>query len=143
MKDIELLDKYKEEPLLQFSNTFINKNNLQFEDYDINNPIYWAPYYNYKPDKADKFREYESNDDYFYCLNDINIYNEYNNKYFSIFRNIDKLRFIQRILNQVIKFSKLKKINIFEMMIFKRNNISYKDKLKELDIKKIFHFKKT
>ena len=139
MKDIELLDKYKEEPLLQFSNTFINKNNLQFEDYDINNPIYWAPYYNYKPDKADKFREYESNDDYFYCLNDINIYNEYNNKYFSIFRNIDKLRFIQRILNQVIKFSELKKINIFEMMIFKRNNISYKEKLKEVDVKKIYN----
>ena len=139
MKEEEILEQSKEEPLLEIFNSNINKNNLQFEDYDLNNPIFWPPYFTYKPDKEDKFRDYEENDDYFYNLNDINNYNEYNKKYISKFRNIDKLRLIQRILNQIIKFSELKKINIFEMMIFKRNNTSYKEKLKELDIKNIYN----
>jgi len=139
-KDIEIIDYNEEEPLLQSFNKIKNIDNLQFEDYDINNPIYWPPYYTYKPEKDDKFRKYESNDDYYTEINNNNINNnEFNDKYSSKFRNIDKLRFIQRILNQIIKFSELKKINIFEMMIFKRNNISYKDKLKELDIKKIYN----
>ena len=140
LKDLQALENNEEEPLLQFFNKTMNDNILQFEDYDIDNPIYWPPYYAYKPEKNDKFRDYEANDDY-YFHNNVNIINnnDYNKQYCSKFRNIDKLRFIQRILNQIIKFSELKKINIFEMMIFKRNNNSYKEKLKELDIKKIYN----
>ena len=137
-KDIKISDN-KEEPLLLSFSTNYNGNNLQFEDYDINNPIYWPPYYTYKPEKDDKFREYEANDDYFVESNDVNNFIEYNKKYVSKFRNIDKLRFIQKILNQIIKFSELKKVDIYEMMIFKRNNVSYKEKLKELDFRKIYN----
>ena len=139
--DIEIIDYSDREPLLKAFNTTKNNGNLQFEDYDINNPIFWPPYYTYKSEKDDKFRDYDSNDDFYYSErnNNDNINNEYNKQYSSKFRNIDKLRFIQRMLNQIIKFSELKKINIYEMMFFKRNNISYKDKLKELDIKKIYN----
>jgi hypothetical protein len=133
-KDLEIIDYNEEEPLLQSFIKEKNRNNLQFEDYDINNPIFWPPYYSYKPEKEDKFREYESNDDYYSENNKIN-----NNNGRSIFRNIDKLRFIQKILNQIIKFSELKKLNIFEMMIFKRNNASYIEKLKDLELRKIYN----
>ena len=138
VKDLSKLDISDEEPLLK---SFIKekyKNNLQFDDYDINNPIYWPPYYAYKPEKDDKFREYEINDDYYYEYNNDNYYNM-NKRGHSTFRNIDKLRFIQRILNQIIKFSELKKISIFELMIYKRNNIAYKEKLKELNIQRIYN----
>ena len=138
-KDIEIIDYNDQEPLLQSFNNNQDINNLQYEDYDINNPIFWPPYYTYKPEKDDKFRDYEANDDFYFGENNVNKYNEFNKKYYSKFRNIDKLRFIQRILNQIIKFSELKKIDIFEMMIFKRNNVSYQEKLKELDIRKIYN----
>ena len=136
-KDIEIIDYNDNEPLLKSFNAFENKNNLQYEDYDINNPVFWPPYYSYKPEKSDKFREYESNDDYYNATNNQN--NDYNKKYTSIFRNIDKLRFIHRILNQIIKFSELKRIEMFELMLFKRNHVAYKDKIKELDIKRIYN----
>ena len=138
IKEISKLDISDEEPLLQSFIKDKNKSNLQFEDYDINNPIYWPPYYSYKPEKDDKFREYEVNDDYYYEFNNDNYYNM-NKKCHSKFRNIDKLRFIQRILNQIIKFSELKKISIFELMIYKRNNNAYKEKLKELEIQRIYN----
>ena len=138
-KDIDIIDYNEQEPLLDSFNKIQNINNLQFEDYDINNPIFWPPYYSYRPEKDDKFRVYDSNDDYFNDSNDGNNYVEFDKKYSSKFRNIDKLRFIQRILNQIIKFSELKKIDIFEMMIFKRNNKSYQEKIKELDYKKIYN----
>ena len=87
-KDIEIIDYSDKEPLLQSFNKNKNINNLQFEDYDINNPIYWPPYFTYKSEKDGKFRDYESNDDYYYpeinnTINNIN--NEYiksNNKVF-------------------------------------------------------------
>ena len=135
IKNIELIDYDDKEPLLQSFSKKPNLENLQFEDYDLNNPIFWPPYYTYNPEKDIKFRKYESNDDFYYIKgNDIN--NELDKNYCSTFRNIDKLRFIQRILKQIIKFSELKKLDIFEMMIFKRNNKSYKKKFNELSLKK-------
>ena len=119
LKNIEIIDYDDKEPLLK---SFYNKiENYQFEDYDLNNPVFWPPYFSYKPDKDDKFRKYEKNDDFVYSKGD-DLNNEIDSKYYSKFRNIDKLRFIQRILNQIIKFSELKKVDIFEMMLFKRNN---------------------
>ena len=133
LKNIELIDYDEQEPLLNSFNKKIEDENLQFEDYDLNNPIFWPPYIPYKPEKDSQFRNYELNDDFHYSKNN-EIYNETDKRYISKFRNIDKLRFIQRILNQIIKFSELKKIEIFEMMLFKRNNKSYNKKLKELSI---------
>ena len=133
LKNIELIDYDEQEPLLNSFNKKIEEENLQFEDYDLNNPIFWPPYIPYKPEKDSQFRNYELNDDFHYSKNN-EIYNETDKRYISKFRNIDKLRFIQRILNQIIKFSELKKIEIFEMMLFKRNNKSYNKKLKELSI---------
>ena len=122
LKNIEIIDYDDKEPLLK---SFYNKiENYQFEDYDLNNPVFWPPYFSYKPDKDDKFRKYEKNDDFVYSKGD-DLNNEIDSKYYSKFRNIDKLRFIQRILNQIIKFSELKKVDIFELMLFKRNNKSY------------------
>ena len=138
LKNIELIDYDDKEPLLQSFNKESEFENLQFEDYDLNNPIFWPPYYSYKEDKDEKFRKYELNDDYHYSK-DGNSRNKLNNNYISKFRNIDKLRFIQRILNQIIKFSSLKKIEFFELMIFKKNNKSYKEKLNELSLTNIYN----
>ena len=137
LKNVELLEVDKKEPLLNsFNNT--NIENLQFEDYDIDNPIFWPPYHTYKEDKDDKYRRYEKNDDYHYLKgNEIN--DELDKKYFSKFRNIDKLRFIERILNQIIKFSELRNLDIFEKMLFKRNNGAYYQKLKELSLNNIYN----
>ena len=57
LKDLQTLENNEEEPLLQFFNKTMNDNILQFEDYDIDNPIYWPPYYAYKPEKNDKDKE--------------------------------------------------------------------------------------
>ena len=138
LKNIELIDYDDKEPLLQSFNKESEFENLQFEDYDLNNPIFWPPYYSYKKDKDEKFRKYELNDDYHYSK-DGNSRNKLDNNYISKFRNIDKLRFIQRILNQIIKFSSLKKIEFFELMIFKKNNKSYKKKLTELSLSNIYN----
>ena len=136
LKNIEIIDYDDKEPLLK---SFYNKiENYQFEDYDLNNPVFWPPYFSYKPDKDDKFRKYEKNDDFVYSKGD-EVNNEIDSKYYSKFRNIDKLRFIQRILNQIIKFSELKKVDIFEMMLFKRNNKSYYEKLNDLRFKSIYN----
>ena len=137
LKNVELLEVDKKEPLLNsFNNT--NIENLQFEDYDIDNPIFWPPYHTYKEDNDDKYRRYEKNDDYHYLKgNEIN--DELDKKYFSKFRNIDKLRFIERILNQIIKFSELRNLDIFEKMLFKRNNGAYYQKLKELSLNNIYN----
>ena len=125
IKAIELIDYDDKEPLLQSFNGNMKNKNLQFEDYDINNPIFWPPFYSYKPEKDEKFRLYESNDDYFYYKKGSNKDIDINDRYYSKFRNIDKLRFIQRILNQIIKFSELKKLEIFEMMLYKKNIINF------------------
>ena len=138
LKNLELIDYDDKEPLLHSYDIKLSSDNLQYEDYDINNPIFWPPYYPYKPEKEEKFRKYESNDDYYYNKSK-SINNEFDKNYVSKFRNIDKLRFIQRILNQIIKFSTLKKMEIFELMIFKRNNKSYKNKLNELGLTNIYN----
>ena len=137
LKNAELIEFDKKEPLLNsFKN--INIENKQFEDYDVNNPIFWPPYFAYKEDKDDKFRRYEKNDDYHYSREN-GIIDESDKKYFSKFRNIDRLRFIKRILNKIIKFSELKNIDIFEEMLFKRNNKAYFQKLKELSLNNIYN----
>ena len=137
LKNAELIEFDKKEPLLNsFKN--INIENKQFEDYDVNNPIFWPPYFAYKEDKDDKFRRYEKNDDYHYSKEN-GIMDESDKKYFSKFRNIDRLRFIKRILNKIIKFSELKNIDIFEEMLFKRNNKAYFQKLKELSLNNIYN----
>ena len=137
LKNAELIEFDKKEPLLNsFKN--INIENKQFEDYDVNNPIFWPPYFAYKEDKDDKFRRYEKNDDYHYSKEN-GIMDESDKKYFSKFRNIDRLRFIKRILNKIIKFSELKNLDIFEEMLFKRNNKAYFQKLKELSLNNIYN----
>ena len=137
LKNAELIEFDKKEPLLNsFKN--INIENKQFEDYDVNNPIFWPPYFAYKEDKDDKFRRYEKNDDYHYSKEN-GIIDESDKKYFSKFRNIDRLRFIKRILNKIIKFSELKNLDIFEEMLFKRNNKAYFQKLKELSLNNIYN----
>ena len=137
LKNAELIEFDKKEPLLNsFKN--INIENKQFEDYDVNNPIFWPPYFAYKEDKDDKFRRYEKNDDYHYSKEN-GIMDESDKKYFSKFRNIDRLRFIKRVLNKIIKFSELKNLDIFEEMLFKRNNKAYFQKLKELSLNNIYN----
>ena len=133
IKNIELIDYDEQEPLLNSFNKKIDFENLQFEDYDLDNPIFWPPYISYKSGRDNEFRHYEPNDDFHY-IKGYEKFNEIDKKYYSIFRNIDKLRFIERILSQIMKFSELKKIDIFEMMLFKRNNSSYFKKLNELSI---------
>lgn len=39
-KDLQTLENSEEGPLLQFFNKTMNDNILQFEDYNIDNPIY-------------------------------------------------------------------------------------------------------
>ena len=117
------------EPLLDT----VNIKDIQFQDFDINNPIYWPPYFPFDENKKNKFIKYTKNDDY--CFDN----NENNNDNVSIFRNIDKLRLIYSSLIQIIKFSELEKASILEMIFIKRNNIAYENKLKELDVKNIYN----
>ena len=53
-------------PLLE--QLLINEKDIpQFKDYDINNPIYWPPYYHFKVNKKNKFRRYTKGDEYHEC----------------------------------------------------------------------------
>ena len=117
------------EPLLDK----MNIKDIQFQDFDINNPVYWPPYFTFDENKKSKFIKYTKNDDFYFDNN------ESNNDNISIFRNIDKLRLIYSSLTQIIKFSELQKASILEMIFIKRNNIAYENKLKELDIKNIYN----
>ena len=78
-----------------------------------------------------KFRTYERNDNYHDCENDPDFHKGINScaHDISIFRNIDKLRLINKALELLFNNNTLIKYNILWMIVYKRNYISYGDKL--------------
>lgn len=102
---------------------------LQFRNLSLKNHLCFPPYYPYKSSKKNKYRLYESNDDYHECENDPDFTGEHCMHSSSIFRNIDKLRLIHRALEQIFKFSTLERVGLLKTIIYQRNYISYGERL--------------
>ena len=115
--------------LLSQSN--INKSN-QFWEFSQNDQTAFPPYMPFEKSKILKYRTYERNDNYHDCENDPDFHKgiNYCNHDTCIFRNIDKLRLINKSLEQLFKNNTLIKYNILYMIVYKRNYICYAEKLK-------------
>ena len=92
-------------------------NEFSSADCDINDPAYWPPYYHFNDEKMDKYRRYDKYDEYHVCNNPKIC--ELCSKY----RSIDKLRLINRILHQLIKFSAFHKTGLIISFLLKRNSL--------------------
>ena len=114
-------------PLLE--QLLINEKNIpQFKDYDINNAIYWPPYYHFKVNKKNKFRRYTKGDEYHECDKNLCNFDEKTQNCLdsSKYRGIDKLRLIYSILDYLLKFSSMYKEELLFMMLYKKNYSDYK-----------------
>ena len=107
---------------------------LQFEDFDIDNCIFFPPYFPFDIEKENKFRRYLKNDEFHICKDDKEFYEnnliikeEDCNCY--LFRNIDKLRLIHFNITYLLQFSTLYKSNILKTIIFKKDYYNYKGKM--------------
>lgn len=105
--------------------------NPQFCELDLKSKTLFPPFYPYKKEKEDKYRKYEKNDDYHDCINDPDFSQnglgcEDDS---SIFRNIDKLRVIDGTLKELFHYSMLQKVGLLNQVIYKRNYLSYGEKL--------------
>ena len=100
--------------------------NFQFCDYCDEKiaKFGFPPHFSYENSKKSKFQLYEKNDDYHNCFFNENCEHEK----ISLFRNIEKLRIINKSLEFFIKFNFLKKNNILHKKIYKRNFLSYENK---------------
>ncbi len=108
----------------------LNKSH-QFWEFSQNDQTAFPPYMPFEKIKKLKFRTYERNDNYHDCENDPDFHKGINscNHDTCIFRNIDKLRLINKALEQLFKNNTLIKYNILWMIVYKRNYISYDNKL--------------
>ena len=116
-------------PLLE--HLIINEKDIpQFKDYDINNPIFWPPYYHFKINKKNKFRRYTKGDDYHYCDKNLCNFDEKSQNCLdsSKFRGIDKLRLNFLILDYLLKISHMYKEELLFMILYKKNFNEYKSK---------------
>ena len=102
---------------------------IQFYDCDINNCLFFPPYIPFERNKSIKFRKYLANDNTHLCTNDPEFVYMKNKmdceKKCSKFRNIDKLRLIYNNLDHIMNFSSLYKYRLLNMIIYKRNYLSY------------------
>ena len=108
----------------------LNKS-YQFWEFSQNDQTAFPPYMPFEKVKKLKFRSYERNDNYHDCENDPDFHKGINScdHDTSIFRNIDKLRLINKALELLFNNNTLIKYNILWMIVYKRNYISYGDKL--------------
>ena len=107
-------------PLLQ---NLIDKNeSFQFEDIDFNNPIYFPPFSPFKISKKNFYRLYNQNDAFSDDLSDINS---------SKFRNIDKLRLMNQILDFLLILNEMKKNKILFSIYFHKNREQYDNDIKD------------
>ena len=113
----------------------IEKDNLnlinkpkQFEELNENIPVYFPPYLKFIKEKDVKYRRYERDDLYHECQN-IPLNKENNCNKCSKFRNIDKLRLINKTLNGLFSIAFLKQHFIYNMSIFQRNINVYEEKI--------------
>ncbi len=108
----------------------LNKS-YQFWELSQNDQTAFPPYMPFEKVKKLKFRSYERNDNYHDCENDPDFHKGINScdHDTSIFRNIDKLRLINKALELLFNNNTLIKYNILWMIVYKRNYISYGDKL--------------
>ena len=107
-------------PLLQ---NLIDKNeSFQFEDIDFNNPIYFPPFSPFKISKKNFYRLYNQNDAFSDDLSDINS---------SKFRNIDKLRLMNQILDFLLILNEMKKNKLLFSIYFHKNREQYEHDIKD------------
>ena len=104
-----------------------NSGPIQFEYLHFSQPFLWPPYCHFDPRRKNKFRRYEKNDLYHECP-DIPIDQDICDKS-SIFRNIDKIRLLNMALDKCLRLTYMKKKNVLNTILYKRNFVSYGDKL--------------
>ena len=113
-------DNEEKNDLLQ--SFILHDKTLQFRDYDINNAVYWPPYYVYKSEKQKKYRRYTKCDDFHDCKSD-------DGCECSKYRGIDKLRLIYRMIDYLLKFSNMYRYKLLHMILFNRSYASYKERI--------------
>ena len=118
--------------------------NFQFCDYcnpEISKTGF-PPHFPYENSKKSKFQFYKKNDDYHNCSKDFSDdFNENcDHENISLFRNIEKLRIINKSLEFFIRFTVLQKNNILYKIIYKRNFVSYEKKIEKISIFKDLSF---
>ena len=104
-----------------------NEGAIQFENLHFSQPFLWPPYLKYDKKRKNKFRRYENDDLYHECPN-INIDDDICDKS-SIFRNIDKIRLLNMAFDKCLRITYMKKKKIISMILYKRNFVSYGEKL--------------
>ena len=118
-----------------------NKETLQFHKLDHNNQSHFPPYAIYGKDLNIKFRRYSKNDLYHDCPNDPEFSNNSeslynlvlsknleNEKCCSNFRNIDKIRLMYRVFDELVVMKKLREDHLDSVIIL-RNYETYKELL--------------
>ena len=148
----------KEEEAIELSK-LICLDRTQFHQIDLDDQKLISPYLPLFEDKTDKFRKYLENDDYHTCIEDDEF--EFNNQWdfedssedsddedggaikeeevnepkcpknCCVFRNIDKLRIIEKSMNEIANINLIKKHPDFADTFFIRNYLQYKDKMSD------------
>lgn len=88
-------------------------NNIQYEDCDINSVDLFPPFTNFIKALADRFRRYDSFDNYHLCseCDRVSSYQEtYSLSCSSVFRHIDKSRLISGMLNYIVDLGYINKM---------------------------------
>ena len=101
---------------------------LKFHDIHVRNVLDFAPTMKYKPLKEEKYQRYSPDDEYHEC-NVAFDSDEICGKGCSKYRNIDKIRIIYNILDQLLIFKNLIKYKVLNYTLIKRNNVDYENKL--------------
>ena len=92
---------------------FIDINNIQYEEYDMEKIDYFPPFTSFIKALSDKFRRYDSYDNYHLCekCGNTNTYKQtYNLECSSCFRSIDKSRLIASMLHSICDFDYIEKM---------------------------------
>ena len=106
---------------------------LKYSDLRENNALCFAPVEKYRHDKEEKFQRYSGGDEYHEC-NVSYDGDEICDEGCSKFRNVDKLRLIYNSVDGLVKLNYLKKENILNYVLMKRNYIDYGDRLSARNI---------
>ncbi len=108
---------------------------VPFEEYDIDEAVYWPPYIQYDPQKETKYRRYDKkNDDFHKCEKKRTLMSENEEKIefcdkCSKYRGIDKIRLIYNCLDNYLNFTFMSQNKIMTGKVFKRNHLGYKEKI--------------
>lgn len=105
----------------------------KYGEIHLKNVMDFCPHMKYSSNKDDKYQRYETNDDYHDC-DMTREFSETCSHGCSKFRNIDKLRIINDIIEKIVKIKFIKAKDILKYILIKRNYKDYGDKLETKNI---------